>query len=425
MRRTERWRMQARVAARGLVARARQVLTTEPGTAPDAGEEASARALASEARRLRGGVGKSAQLAGYLDAFDLEADVRAALATLWDHMEPAGAEIIEEVVRAELGAPPAALFTRWEAEPFAAASLGQVHAATGADGIEYAVKVQYPEAAAVLDDDLRGDRLVRRLAGTALGGRLSGPAIEALRGAIHRELDYRAEAAASARFQRAFAGDPDIVIPTVIPERSAGRVLTMHRVRGQSLPEVAAGPEPLRAAAAAAILRFAWTAPLRHGLVHGDPNPGNYLVLPGPPAKVAFLDFGCAAELDETTRDGERTLWRALLHRDVFAASERFRQALHAQGMIPNPRSFGEDAYREWEDLVTAPVRARSAFPWTADHAIRLLAATRRVVGAELLQIPAPLVLLWRQRLGVAAVLAMLGAPADARAALEQALASP
>lgn len=417
--------MQARIAARGLVARARQVLTTEPGAAPDAGEEASARARASEARRLRGGVGKTAQLAGYLDAFDLEGDVRAALATLWDRMEPVGAEVIESAVRAELGAPPAALFARWADEPFAAASLGQVHAATGADGADYAVKVQYPDAIAALEDDLRGDRLVRELAGTALGSRLSAAAVEALRGAIHRELDYRAEAAASARFERAFAGDPAIVIPPVVASRSSGRVLTMHRVRGQALGEAAGSPEPVRAAAAAAILRFAWIAPLRHGLVHGDPNPGNYLVLPGPPVQVAFLDFGCAAELDPSTRDGERALWRALLHGDQFAASERFRQALHAQGMVASARSFGEDAYREWEALVTAPVRARGAFPWTADHAAGLVAATRRVVRGGWLQIPPPLVLLWRQRLGVAAVLAMLGAPADARAALEEALADP
>lgn len=414
--------MRARVAGKGLVARARQVLTTEPGTGPDAGEEASARALVEDARRLRGGVGKAAQLAGYLDAFDLAGDVRGALATLWDRMEPVSGEVIAAVVEADLGAPPAALFARWEEEPFAAASLGQVHAATGADGAELAVKVQYPDAAAALRDDLGGDALVRTLAGTALGARLSPEAIESLRRAIERELDYAAEAAASAAFLRACAGAPDVVVPAVDRARSSGRVLTMQRVRGLSLAEAAAGPEPLRAAAAAAVLRFAWGAPLRHGLVHGDPNPGNYLVLPGPPVQVAFLDYGCAAELDEPTRQRERELWRALLHRDLFAASERFRQALHAQGMVPSARSFGEDAYREWEELVTAPVRAGRAFPWTPEHAARLLAATRRSLRAGLLQIPAPLVLLWRQRLGVTAVLGMLGAPADARAALQTAL---
>ena len=422
MRRFERWGMRARVAGRGVLARARQVLTTEPGTAPDAGQEASARALASEAGRLRGGVGKSAQLAGYLDAFDLADDVQHALAALWDHMEPAGADAVEAVVRAELGAPPAELFAGWEREPFAAASLGQVHAATAADGGELAVKVQYPDAAVALCDDLSGDRLVRALAGSALGARLSPAAIDSLRDAIRRELDYRAEAAASQRFARALAA-PDVVIPAVHAARSTGRVLTMARVRGLSLAEAAAGPAPLRAAAASAILRFSWLAPLRHGLVHGDPNPGNYLVLPGPPVQVAFLDYGCTAELDPAIRDRERDLWRALLHRDLFAASEQFRQALAAQGMVASARSFGEDAYREWEHLVTAPIRERGAFAWTPDHAARLLTATRRALRAGLLEIPPPLLLLWRHRLGVAAVLGMLGAPADARAALESALA--
>ena len=417
--------MRARVAGRGFIARAGQVLTTEPGTAPDAGQEAAARALAGEARRLRGGVGKSAQLAGYLEAFDLADEARLALAALWDDMEPAGADDIEAVVRAELGAPPAELFGGWQREPFAAASLGQVHAARAADGSELAIKVQYPNAAAALRDDLSGDRLVRALAGTTLGARLSPAAVHSLRDAIARELDYRAEAAASARFARAFAGEPDIAIPAVFEGQSSARVLTMERIRGATLAELAAGPESARAAAATAILRFAWLAPLRHGLVHGDPNPGNYLVLPGPPVRVAFLDYGCAGELDPRARDGERELWRALLHPDLFAASDRFRQALHAQGMVPSARSFGEDAYREWEQLVTAPVRERGAFDWSAGYAVRLLAATRRALAGGLLQIPPPLVLLWRHRLGVAAVLGMLAAPADARAALELALGSP
>jgi predicted unusual protein kinase regulating ubiquinone biosynthesis (AarF/ABC1/UbiB family) len=285
-------------------------------------------------------------------------------------MEPAGAQVIEAVVRAELGAPPAELFAHWSDEPFAAASLGQVHAAAGADDTAYAVKVQYPNAAAALRDDLTGDRLVRKLAGTALGARLSPAAVASLRDAIHRELDYRAEAAAAARFARAFADVPDIVIPAVLAARSSGRVLTMQRVSGLSLPEVAAGPESLRAAVAAALLRFAWIAPLRHGLVHGDPNPGNYLVLPGPPVQVAVLDFGCAAELDQPTHDGERAVWRALLHGDLFAAAERFRQPLRAQGMVASTRSFGEDVYREWEHpLPCSECSARRptpALPWSA-----------------------------------------------------------
>jgi hypothetical protein len=422
VRRTERWGARARIAARGFLARARQVLTTEPGEAPDAGVEESARALAGEARRLRGGVGKSAQLTGYLDAFDLEGDTRAALAELWDRMEPLGTAAIAQVVQDELGGRPADRFAHFGERPLASASLGQVHAATAEDGAELAVKVQYPDMAGALIDDLEGGRLVRALAGTALGARLSPAALDALREAVLRELDYLAEADAMDRFGRAFAGDPDIIIPRVDRAHTTGRVLSMQRIRGLTLLQVAGGPAATREAVATILLRFAWAGPLRHGLVHADPNPGNYLVLPGPPPRVAFLDHGCAGQLDEDTRERERALWSALLARDPIDASVAFRQALHAQGMVPGARSFGEAAYREWEDLVTAPVRLGRAFAWTEDHARRLLAATRRALAGDLLRIPAPVVLLWRQRLGTAAVLGLLDARADARAALEAAL---
>jgi len=421
-RRTERWTARARVAARGLAARMRQIVTTEPGAGPDAGAEARARAGADEARRLRGGVAKQAQLVGYLDAFGLEADTRASLARLWDAIEPVGADAIAAVVEAELGAAPAALFARWEESPLAAASLGQVHGAADADGAEYAVKVQYPGVADALRDDVAAAGLVRALAGTALGAHLPDDAVAALRAALLREVDYDAEADAMERTAAAFAGDERALIPAVDRRRSSGRVLTMERVRGLTLLEAAEAVEPVRAAAAAAILHFAWAGPLAHGLVHGDPNPGNYLVLPGPPVRVAFLDHGCSARLDPATRDAERATWRALLDRDPFAAAERFRQGLHGLGMIPSARAFGEPTYQAWEHLVTAPIRAAGAFHFSPAYAADLVAATRRAVGTELVRTPGPVVLLWRQRLGVAAVLGLLDVAIDARAIIGCAL---
>ena len=201
----------------------------------------------------------------------------------------------------------------------ASASLGQVHAAETTGGRALAVKVQYPEAAAALRGDLDSRGVARQLAGADLGRHLDDEALAALRDAIARELDYRAEAEAIEQFRRAFAGDADIVIPALWREGSSGRVLAMDRIEGLSIAAAASADAATRDAAGAVILRFAWTGPLVHGLVHGDPNPGNYLVLPGEPVRVAFLDYGCTGQLTELEfRDGRLMRFDPWQNRSIF-----------------------------------------------------------------------------------------------------------
>jgi len=184
----------------------------------------------------------------------------------------------------------------------------------------------------------------------------------------------------------------------------------MDRICGASLLGAAGQARSARDAAGEVIWRFAWTAPLARGLIHGDPNPGNYLVLGGAPARVAFLDYGCTASLDEHDRRAEVALWQSLLHHDLFCATERFRQALHGRGMIPSPHVFQLEPYQRWERLVTAPFTVQAPFQFTAAYARDLIDATNRLAYPGYLRLPAPLPLLWRQRLGVTAILGMLDA---------------
>jgi predicted unusual protein kinase regulating ubiquinone biosynthesis (AarF/ABC1/UbiB family) len=418
----QRWAAGVRVAARRFMARARQVLTTDPGQAPDAGEVAGARATADEAGRLKAGMVKVAQITGYLGGAATDDRGQAALAALWDAVPPAPAEAIRQVVTEDLGAAPEEVFARFAGEPLASASLGQVHAAETTGGRALAVKVQYPEAAEALRGDLDSRGVTRQLAGADLGRHLDEQSLTSLRDAIARELDYRAEAEAMEQFRRAFAAETDLVIPAVWREGSSGRVLAMDRIEGLSIAEAATAEPAVRDAAGALILRFAWTGPLVHGLVHGDPNPGNYLVLPGDPVRVAFLDYGCTGALTEPARQAERTVWAALAAGDPFEAAERFRHALHQQGLVPDARVFYGQLYRDWERLITAPYLARAPFAFTADWATRLIEGTRLLARGGELRLPPELLLCWRQRLGVVAVLAMLSATIDARAILTDVL---
>jgi predicted unusual protein kinase regulating ubiquinone biosynthesis (AarF/ABC1/UbiB family) len=331
------------------------------------------------------------------------------------------AAAVGRVIEEELGKPPQLIFARWEPTPIAAASLGQVHAARMHDGTDVVVKVQYPGIAEALGADLEDPGFVRRLAGAEIGDALEPGALEALAKAVKGELDYREEADAQRRFAAAWRDDPVLRVPEVVDAASSRRVLAMTRARGKPVAEVAAAGTPdLRRQAATGIYKFAWGSPLVHGLLNADPNPGNFLidVEPDGHALIWCLDFGCALVLPQDVRDPDRALHHALLDDDSVDAAERFRMALAGTGLLVRADALATTAHRAWERALAAPLATHGDFHWNAAYAGELAEATSRVLAAGGVRLPARLLLLWRQRLGVAAVLGMLDAHAPFRRVL-------
>src|SRR5262249_34615612 len=206
-------------------ARAVQIVTTDPtGSDEDdhVADEHAAKVLARSAGRLKGGLAKVAQLAAYDPGATLGSGrgatphARAVLGDLWDRAPALSGAAIADVVAADLGRPPQALFAAWDPVPLAAASLGQVHAARLDDGPDVVVKVQYPGVAEALRADLDDATFVRKLAGSEIGRSLDGGALRALGAAVRGELDYRAEAHALERFAAAWRGHPVLRFPRVI-----------------------------------------------------------------------------------------------------------------------------------------------------------------------------------------------------------------
>jgi predicted unusual protein kinase regulating ubiquinone biosynthesis (AarF/ABC1/UbiB family) len=432
----ERKRAERRVGLARLWARAKQIVTTDPSGSDEDDhvvDEEAARVLAANAGRLKGGLAKVAQLAAYDPGATLGGRsgatpaARAVLGGLWDQAPSISSAAIARVIEDDLGRAPQALFARWEATPLAAASLGQVHAARLDDGTEVVVKVQYPGVADALRADLDDAAFVRKLAGSEIGRSLTDDSVTALAAAVRGELDYRAEAAAQARFAAAWADHRVLRVPRVIGELSSARVLTMTRARGKTVIEAAAsGSADVRRSAALAIFQFAWGSPLVHRLLNADPNPGNFLVEEQGDGGVHVwcLDFGCATELPEPVRDADRELWWALINEDSELAAERFRMGLARSGLLQRTDSMATHAHRDWERSLARPVVTHGDFHWSAGYARELAENTGRVLAAGGLKLPASVLLLWRQRLGAAAVLGMLDATAPFRRALVELIGS-
>jgi len=190
---------------------------------------------------------------------------------------------------------------------------------------------------------------------------------------------------------------------------------------GKSLVEPAAAGSPDGGGrAAAALYKFAWGSPLAHGLLNADPNPGNFLVETESDGHVVVhcLDFGCALALPDSVRDADRAVWQALLDEDQASGAERFRMALHHAGVLLRADTLGTLAHREWEKALALPLMTHGTFHWSSTYAGDFAETTGRVLAQGGVALPARVLLLWRQRLGVASVLGML----DGKAAFRRVL---
>ena len=161
---------------------------------------------------MKGVLMKIGQMASYVDD-GLSPAVRRTLSRLQDSVPPMSAELAARVVTEELGQPPEQVFGRWDPEPIAAASIGQVHRAITRDGRAVAVKVQYPGIAETIAADLQNVALLRRMLRITAPSQDVDALIAELRDRVLEELDYRQEASNQQTIAAYFAGHPTIHVP--------------------------------------------------------------------------------------------------------------------------------------------------------------------------------------------------------------------
>ena len=198
----------------------------------------------------------------------------------------------------ELGEPPETVFARWEPEPFASASMGQVHAATMHDGREVVVKLQFPGVGDAIEHDIRNAGVMFK--GMSLAGGIldTREYFEEVAETLRRELDYREEIVQLKAYQEALRPWPTLVVPGVVESLSTARVLVLDRLHGPTLLEFAEDPDSpadARFRVASQVVAAIWGPFLRQGLIHADPHPGNYIVLPD--GRLGVLDFGATKQL--------------------------------------------------------------------------------------------------------------------------------
>lgn len=239
------------------------------------------------------------------------------LAHLQDDAPQVEASAIRAMIEEELRAPIDELFAAFDDVPIASASIAQVHIARLHDGSEVAIKVQRPGIEKLLKSDLHILYTLARL----LEGQISFPGlytpveiVQEFETALTSELDFLQEARACERFRanhRAIAG---VLAPEIRREFCSRRVLVMERMHGTRLNDLPSGSEAGRAAMRRLI--ESWYFQLfEHGFFHGDPHPGNLMVMPE--GEICFLDFGLTGTLSGEMQDVITSVFTGLVFRDA------------------------------------------------------------------------------------------------------------
>ncbi|MEQ8442419.1 MAG: AarF/ABC1/UbiB kinase family protein [Alphaproteobacteria bacterium] len=267
---------------------------------------------------LKGPLMKVAQiLATIPDA--LPKEYADELRQLQTNAPPMGWPFVRRRMTSELGPGWQGRFADFEREAAHAASLGQVHRARLDDGTQVACKLQYPDMASAIDSDLKQLKLIFSIYERYDRAISTERIYEELSERLREELDYGREAKAIALYSDMLSGEDAVTVPTVIPDLSTKRLLTMGWLSGTPLMDYKDAPLETRNAIALSMFR-AWYVPFYYyGVIHGDPHLGNYSVR-DKAGGINLLDFGCIRIFPPGFVRGVIDLYHALRDDDMDLA---------------------------------------------------------------------------------------------------------
>ncbi len=376
------------------------------GAREDSRAIALAEDLGAQLARMKGAGPKLTQL---LSVLQLDGDGRGAL--------PAGAKTVpfgrvKKVIEQDLDARLRDLFEDVDEEPFALASLGQVHRARTTDGDEVAVKVQHPGAAEAVEGGLRGIGVVGPILKRLAPGLDAGALLDEIRERISDELDYEVEAQHHRRLERRFRGHPHVRIPRVHTALSERRVLVTEYVSGLQAGDSGSLTDAMRDRIGESAFRFFFGLVWRDGAVAGDPQPDNCILCPD--GRVCLLDFGLLRDLDAEYLRAEGEIRQAI----TAADAQRVHDGLSGLGYLPDPGAFDPSALLEHLGTAGEWMLSPGFRRIDAEYAGRIFESgypprSPHFASMRRMRLPPPTLLLRRMEFQLLALLGSLNAGGD------------
>jgi predicted unusual protein kinase regulating ubiquinone biosynthesis (AarF/ABC1/UbiB family) len=393
-------------------------------------QQRTAEQLFSVLGQLKGGAMKFGQALSVFEAAmpeEMAGPYRQALTKLQEAAPPMPVASVHKALTEQLGPDWRDRFAEFDDSPAAAASIGQVHQAlwklpparrnAKPKTLPVAVKIQYPGAGEALLADLKQLSRLAAMFKIIQPGMDIKPLLAELRARITEELDYAMEAETQAVFADVYADDPEIFVPRVVA--SAPRVLVTEWVNGTPLAKVITdGSQGERDEAGRLMATLHFSAPARAGLLHADPHPGNFRILPD--GRLGVIDFGAVARLPGGHPEPIGRLVRLALDGDAEGVADGLRD----EGFIKPDDEIDAVAVLNFLRPMIEPVAVdefKFTRAWIRGEATRL--SSPRSPAYQLsrkLNLPPSYLLIHRVTLGSIGVLCQLEAEAPYRAILEK-----
>ena len=348
-------RLAGEQAARGYATKAANVARGQEGrrSAAERRQIEAAEQIFDVLGQMKGAAMKVGQVASFIDtgAFppEFQERIQAKLAELRDAAPRVPFAKMRKLVENDLGERLGDVFSDFEEDAVAAASIGQVYRARLLDGRDVAVKVQYPGVGNAVRADLQNLGLIMRVAKRIAPGMDAKAMTAEIRERLTDELDYEHEAQQHRAFARTWRNHPFIYIPGVVTELCTEHVLVTEWVDGIGFEEVKELDGPTRDRFGEIVFRFFFGSLYRNGHFSGDPHPGNYRLMDD--GRVAFIDFGMTKRVAREDLDAEIGAVRAAMDGDA----EELHRRLASMGFFdPDDDQVTPDAVFEHFHDVTA-----------------------------------------------------------------------
>jgi predicted unusual protein kinase regulating ubiquinone biosynthesis (AarF/ABC1/UbiB family) len=383
-------------------------------------QQRTAEQLFSVLGQLKGGAMKFGQALSVFEAAlpeDLAGPYRQALTKLQEAAPALPAASVHRVLASELGDDWRKLFKSFDDAPAAAASIGQVHKAVWSSGRPVAVKIQYPGAGDALIADLKQLSRMGSMFKVIQPGLDIKPLLAELRDRITEELDYELEAASQQAFADAYKGDDEILVPDVLA--SSPRVLVTEWIDGTPMSKIiASGSREDRNRAGYLLATLHFSAPARAQMLHADPHPGNFRLLPD--GRLGVVDFGAVARLPDGHPEPVGRLTRLALAKDADGVVEGLRE----EGFIKGDQEIDAQLVLDFLLPMLEPISVddfQFTRAWLRAEAARLSSPKSPAFQlSRQLNLPPSYLLIHRVTLGSIGVLCQLEAKAPYRSILER-----
>lgn len=374
----------------------------------------NAKRLAARLARLRGAAMKIGQLVSLQGEDVLPPEFAQALSVLRSQAVPMPPEQVRRVLGREYGKGWEKRFAHFDWEPIAAASIGQVHRATAANGRDLALKIQYPGVARSIASDVDNVAVLLRLFNLLpLGIDVAGMAAEAKR-QLAQEADYEAEGRFLERYAKLVAGEAGLLVPRVHWDLTTPRVMAMDFVEGEPLEALASVSQAKRDAVGTLLERLLFRELFEFRVMQTDPNFANYLYQPDS-GRVVLLDFGATMRFPAAFVANYVRITRAVIEGDRDAVAQ---EAIRIGYAGADDSAERLEAVTDIVFLVCEPLRHRGRYDFPGSD----LPARVRDLGYDLafkqglVRAPPPeTIFLHRKLVGNFLLLARIGARVDAR----------